>query len=80
MKSHIQKLRSFRYQMRSTLARDNLDTPDELAMKGILPNGGELGMGMGLEHHRNGSFSLARCGGGGDGDDDRRVCVLYSLF
>lgn len=80
VKSHIQKLRSFRYQMKSTLAGDNLDTLDELAQKGILSNG-ELSMS--LEHHRNGSMTLARfddddgydgssdedsrCSGGGDG-------------
>lgn len=57
MKSHIQKLRSFRYQMKSTLAGDNLDTAEELAQKGILVNG-ELSLS--LEHHRNGSMSLAR--------------------
>ena len=67
IKSHIQKLRSFRYQMKSTLAGDNLDTLDELAQKGILSNG-ELGMS--LEHHRNGSISLGRCDDGDDGDDD----------
>lgn len=58
VESHIQKLRSFRYQMKNTLAGDNLDTPDELAKKGILPNG-ELSMS--LEHHRDGSISLTRC-------------------
>lgn len=57
VRSHIQKLRSFRYQMKSTLAGDNLDTMDELAQKGILSNG-ELSMS--LEHQRNGSISLAR--------------------
>ncbi|CAB1119667.1 unnamed protein product [Ectocarpus sp. CCAP 1310/34] len=57
MRSHIQKLRSFRYQMKNTLAGDNLDTAEELAQKGILPNG-ELGMS--LEHRRDGSMSLTR--------------------
>ncbi|CAM9284203.1 unnamed protein product [Ectocarpus sp. 4 AP-2014] len=57
MRSHIQKLRSFRYQMKNTLAGDNLDTAEELARKGILSNG-ELGMS--LEHRRDGSMSLTR--------------------
>ncbi|CBN74057.1 hypothetical protein Esi_0012_0109 [Ectocarpus siliculosus] len=57
MSSHIQKLRSFRYQMKNTLAGDNLDTAEELAQKGILSNG-ELGMS--LEHRRDGSMSLTR--------------------
>ncbi|CAN0044959.1 unnamed protein product, partial [Ectocarpus sp. 12 AP-2014] len=57
MRSHIQKLRSFRYQMKNTLAGDNLDTAEELAQKGILSNG-ELGMS--LEHRRDGSMSLTR--------------------
>lgn len=60
MRSHIQKLRSFRYQMKNTLAGDNLDTAEELAQKGILSNGD---LGMSLEHRRDGSMSLTRCGG-----------------
>ncbi|CAM9906568.1 unnamed protein product, partial [Scytosiphon promiscuus] len=55
MKSHIQKLRSFRYQMKSTLAGDNLDTAEELAQKGILANGD-----LSVERRRNGSISLTR--------------------
>lgn len=58
VESHIQKLRSFRYQMKNTLAGDNLDTADELAQKGIVANGE---VSMSLEHHRDGSVSLSRC-------------------
>lgn len=43
--------------MRSTLGGDNLDTPEELAQKGIVPNGG---VGLVLGHNRNGSVSLTR--------------------
>lgn len=61
MKSCLQKLRSFRYQMRSALGGDNLDSPEELAQKGIVPNGGlGMGMGMSLGHRRNGSISIPR--------------------
>ena len=57
MKSCLQKLRIFRYQMRNSLGGDNLDTPEELAQKGVGPNR-ELGLGVG--HHRNESLSLTR--------------------
>ena len=67
MKSHIQKLRSFRYQMKNTLAGDNLDTLEELQQKGILSNGD---LGVSLEHHRNGSIALARFDDEKDGDSD----------
>ncbi|CAN0040212.1 unnamed protein product [Laminaria digitata] len=57
MKSCLQKLRIFRYQMRNSLGGDNLDTPEELAQKGIGPN---RDLGLGIGHRRNGSFKVTR--------------------
>lgn len=58
LKSTLQKLRSFRYQMRSALGGDNLDTPEELAQKGIVSPGGGLALSLG--NHANGSAPFTR--------------------
>lgn len=58
MKSCLQKLRSFRYQMRSALGGDNLDTTEESAQKGIVPPG--EGLALSLSQYPNGSVSLSR--------------------
>lgn len=66
MEGCLQKLRSFRYQMRNALGGDNLDTPDELAQKGIISNGGGS---LSLGRHRKGSISFSRC-----------VCGLWGVW
>lgn len=58
MKSCLQKLRSFRYQMRNSLGGDNLDTPEEMAQKGIGHNR-DLRLGIGYGHRRNGAEPTA---------------------
>lgn len=44
--------------MRSALGGDNLDTPEEVAQKGLVHTGG---LALNLGHHRNGSVALTRC-------------------
>lgn len=46
--------------MRTALGGDNLDTPEELAQKGIVPNG-KSGRCLSLDNRANGSYFLSRC-------------------